>query len=105
MVAGLQEMCDGVGRGHARAERERPASVLERSETGLERRSGRIPGPRVLVALVLPHRNLREGRGLEDRHRYGAGEALGLLARVYRKRVEARFTGASGHAASMRGMD
>jgi len=105
VIARLQKMRDGVGGRHAGAERQAPPPVLQRSETGLERRPGRIPGPRVLVALVLPHRNLREGRGLEDRHRYGAGEALGLLARVYRKRVEARFTGASGHAASMRGMD
>src|SRR6185503_13070884 len=90
VVAGLQEMRDRVGPGHARREREAPLPIFELGQARLERGARGIARARVVVALVLSDRLLHEGRGLEDRDLHAAGHSFGLLARVDRERLEAR---------------
>lgn len=95
-------MSDRVGRRHSRAERQCPAPVLQRGETCLERRPRGVPGPRVLVALVLPHRNLGKGRRLENWDGDRAGEPFRLLAGVDREGIETGLAFPCRHALSMR---
>src|SRR3972149_5474841 len=71
-----------AARRHARRERQAPGAALERGEAGLERGAGGVAGPRVLVALVLADRFLRERRGLVDRDRAGPRGRVGVLSRV-----------------------
>src|SRR5207245_2684663 len=100
VIAGTEQMRDRIARCHARAERETPATVLERREAGLERGARWIRGARVVVTLVLANGFLRVRRCLEDRHGDRASEALGLLSRVNGARVESGLA-AAWHAVSM----
>ena len=82
MVAGAEEVEDGVGGRAARGEGDAMLAVLDRSDAGLKRVAGRILGARVLVALVDAGARLHIGRGLEDGRHDGAGGGIGLLASV-----------------------
>src|SRR5664279_3981483 len=80
----------GVDRGHAGRGAERTAATLERREALLERRDGRVPEARILVAGVPPleaRRALvrvaeRERGGLVDRRRDRTRGGIGVLPRV-----------------------
>src|SRR5207249_1633349 len=91
VVALRKKVRDRIRRGHPRSERETPAAALERGEAGFEGRTGGVAGARVFVALVLPHRFLRERRGLEDRDDDGTGRGFRVLPGVDGERLEARL--------------
>ena len=82
MVAGAEEVEDGVGGRAARGKGDAMLAVLDRSDAGLKRVTGRVLRPRVLVALVDAGARLHIGRGLEDGRHNGAGGGVGLLAGV-----------------------
>src|SRR5438093_6152938 len=92
-------MCDRVGRRHPGCKRETPATAFERGEACLERRTRGVAGPRVLVALVLPHRLLRERRGLEDGDNDRAGRGFGFLPGMDGERLESGLAGSVLHVA------
>ena len=89
LVPGPGELRDGRGRRRAARERDPVAPALEVGHRALEPLAGRVLAPGVLVAAARPaHAVLREGRGLVDRRRDGAGRLVGFGARVDRARGE-----------------
>src|SRR5207249_12261462 len=79
-----------------------PVAALEGSQARLEGGARWVARPGVLVTLVLPHRLLGEGGGLEDRNDDRAGHRLWILSGVDGERLESGFApGVLHHFASM----
>src|SRR5215468_2504895 len=91
VVAGLADRAQQAVFGrHTRGERQRPGAPLQRGQALLQRGPGRVRGPGVLVAAAQPADPVLGERGdLVDRRDHGAGEWVGFLASVDRKRFEA----------------
>jgi hypothetical protein len=79
MVTRAQQVEDGIGGRAARGKGDAMLAILDRSDAGLERVTGRVLRPRILVALVDAGARLHVGRGLEDGRHDGAGRRIGLL--------------------------
>ena len=87
-VARADEVHDRRRRAEAGGVREPVVGTLERGEARLERRPRRVPGARVVVALVLADRVLDERRRLVDRGDHRPGRRIGLLPFVNRACLE-----------------
>jgi hypothetical protein len=87
-LAGIDEMHQRRRGAEPGRERDAVVGALERRERRCERRARRVRDARVVVALVLADRVLDEGRRLVDRRDDRARRGIGLLALVYRARLE-----------------
>ena len=89
VVAGLEQLQHGVERGEARAEGKSVGGAFQAGHVSLQRLTGGVLGPGVLVAPVLADTLLDVGGGLVDRGHHGPGQGLGDLAGMDRAGGEA----------------
>ena len=93
VVTRLEELEDRVERRETGTEGEAVAAALEARHVALECLAGRVLGPGVLVALVLPQAFLGVGRRLVDRRHDRAGHGVGYLAGSARRGWQSRVRG------------
>src|SRR5690242_15930928 len=89
VIAGPEQLHDGVETAHAAGERKSVTSVFQGGDVALEGFARGILAPRIFVSLVLPEPFLDVGRGQVDRRHDRASKWLGSLTRVNGPRAKA----------------